>query len=191
MTYASERGLLDMDTTDVDRWIGVPLGGQQLKEPFSTNDIRRFVQGMQNPNPLYFDEEYAAQSRFGRIVAPQSYFGGGPGTGATPAIQGTVPGSHMLFGGDEFWWFGPRIYPGDKPYMERMLFDYKIANTATQCRDVFLALTAFSNTKPAMVVRDPSHGKVIGAQPGIHVYQRQFTFPRTAADMRSMTASYP
>jgi acyl dehydratase len=130
VTYASERGLLEMDTTDVDRWIGVPLGGQQFKEPFSTNDIRRFVQGVQNPNPLYFDEEYAAQSRFGRIVAPQSYFGGGPGTGATPAIQGTVPGSHMLFGGDEFWYFGPRIYPGDKPYMERMLYDYKIANTS-------------------------------------------------------------
>lgn len=129
MTSATERGLLEMDTSDVDRWIGRPLGGQQFKEPFSTNDIRRFVQGVQNPNPLYFDEEYAAQSSFGRIVAPQSYFGGGPGTGATPAIQGTVPGSHMLFGGDEFWFFGPRIYPGDKPYMERMLYDYKIAHT--------------------------------------------------------------
>jgi len=130
MTYAAERGLLEMDTTEVDRWIGVPLGGQQFREPFSTNDIRRFVQGMQNPNPLYFDDEFAERSRFGRIVAPQSYFGGGPGTGATPSIQGTVPGTHMLFGGDEFWFFGPRIFPGDKPYMERMLYDYKIANTS-------------------------------------------------------------
>jgi acyl dehydratase len=129
MTNATERGLLEMDTTEVDRWIGVPLGGQQFREPFSTNDIRRFVQGMQNPNPLYFDDDYAAESRFGRIVAPQSYFGGGPGTGATPAIQGPIPGTHMLFGGDEFWFFGPRIFPGDKPYMERMLYDYKIANT--------------------------------------------------------------
>lgn len=129
MVSATERGLLEMDTSDVDRWIGVPLGGQQFKEPFSTNDIRRFVQGMQNPNPLYYDEVYAADSRFGRIVAPQSYFGGGPGTGATPAIQGTIPGSHMLFGGDEFWFFGPRIFPGDTPRMERMLYDYKIANT--------------------------------------------------------------
>jgi len=76
--------MLEMDTSDVDLWIGVPLGGQQFKEPFSVNDIRRFVQGMQNPNPLHYDEEYAAQSHFGGIVAPQSYFGGGPGTGATP-----------------------------------------------------------------------------------------------------------
>jgi acyl dehydratase len=129
MTYATERGLLELDTAPVDLWIGVPLGGQQLKEPFGTNDIRRFVQGMQNPNPLYFDEAYAAESRFGKIVAPQSYFGGGPGTGATPAIQGTIPGTHMLFGGDEFWFFGPRVYPGDTLRMERMLYDYKVANT--------------------------------------------------------------
>jgi len=81
MTTDSKPELLEMDCTDVDRWIGVPLGGQQFKEPFSTNDIRRFVQGVQNPNPLHFDEEYAAKSRYGRVVAPQSYFGGGPGTG--------------------------------------------------------------------------------------------------------------
>ena len=129
MSNATERGLLDLDSSPVDPWIGVPLGGQQFKEPFGANDIRRFVQGVANPNPLYFDEVYAAESRFGRIVAPQSYFGGGPGTGATPAIQGTIPGTHMLFGGDEFWFFGPRVFPGDKLRLERMLFDYKVANT--------------------------------------------------------------
>ena len=128
-SYAEARGLLELDTAPVDAWIGVPLGGQQFKEPFGVNDVRRFVQGVFNPNPLYFDEEYAAESTFGRIVCPQSYFGGGPGTGATPAIQGTIPGTHMLFGGDEFWWFGPRWYPGDKLRMERMLFDYKVSNT--------------------------------------------------------------
>jgi acyl dehydratase len=130
MTYASERGLLELDATEVDKWIGVPLGGQQPKEPFSVNDVRRFVQGVANPNPLYFDEVFAAESKFGRIVCPQSYFGGGPGTGATPAIQGTIPGTHMLFGGDEFWFFGPRVYPGDTLRMERMLYDYKVANTS-------------------------------------------------------------
>ena len=130
MTTDTKTDLLEMDASEVDRWIGVPLGGAQFKEPFAVNDIRRFVQGVQNPNPLYFDEEYAAQGPFGRIVAPQSYFGGGPGTGATPAIQGNVPGSHMLFGGDEFWFFGPRVFPGDTLRLERMLYDYRITNTS-------------------------------------------------------------
>jgi hypothetical protein len=119
-----------LDTTDVDRWLGVPLGMAQPREPYTTNDIRRFVQGMDNPNRAYFDTDYAAEGPFGQIVAPQSYFGGGSGTGAGPAIQGTIPGSHMLFGGDEQWFYGPRIYPGDKLTLDGMLYDYRVTNTA-------------------------------------------------------------
>jgi serine/threonine protein kinase len=74
-------------------------------------------------------------------------------------------------------WAGQRQALTGRP----ITFEYKIANNAAQCSDVFLALTAFSDTKPGTVVRDPAHGKVIGAQPGVHVYQRQFAFPRTAA----------
>jgi hypothetical protein len=35
----------------------------------------------------------------------------------------------MIFGGDEWWFFGPRIRPGDLLTLERMLFDYKVAET--------------------------------------------------------------
>jgi acyl dehydratase len=118
------------DTTDVDRWIGVPLGGAELKDPIGANDIRRWAQGMQNPNPLYFDEEYAAESRFGRLVAPPSFaICTDDSHGAAPAIQGHIPGTHMLFGGDEWWMFGPRIEPGDRLRHDRMLFDYKVTQT--------------------------------------------------------------
>ena len=121
-----------LDTSPVDRWIGVPLGGGQLKDPVVPNDIRRWSQGMQNANPLYFDDEYASEpdSRFGRLVAPQSFaVACDDSHGAGPAIQGTIPGTHMLFGGDEWWFFGPRIRPSQKITRERMLFDYKVANT--------------------------------------------------------------
>jgi hypothetical protein len=119
-----------MDTTDVDRWIGVAVGGPQLKDPITANDIRRWAQAMQNPNRLFFDDEFAAKSAFGTIVAPQSFcVACGDGHGAQPAIQGIVPGSHMLFGGDEWWFFGPRIYAGDKFHCERALFDYRVTHT--------------------------------------------------------------
>ena len=118
------------DTSDVDRWVGVPLGGGYLREPVSVNDIRRWAQAMQNPNPLYYEDAVAAESHFGQIVAPQSFaVATDVGHGATPSIQGTVPGTHMIFGGDEWWMFGPRIEPGQHVTQDRMLFDYKVTET--------------------------------------------------------------
>jgi len=127
----SEEEEVVLDTSHVDPWVGIPLGGGQLKDPVAPNDIRRWAQGMQNPNPLYFDEAVAGESRFGELVAPQSFaVATDDSHGAGPAIQGTIPGTHMLFGGDEWWFFGPRIRPGDRLTRDRMLFDYRVTKTS-------------------------------------------------------------
>ena len=85
---------------------------------------------MQNPNPLYYDETYTDEGRAGEFMAPQSFaVCTDDSHGAAPAIQGNIPGTHMLFGGDEWWFFGPRIYPGDTFRHDRMLFDYKLTET--------------------------------------------------------------
>lgn len=145
-----------LDTTDVDRWVGVPLGGGQLKDPVNVNDVRRWAQGMQNPNPIYYDDDYARESRFGRIVAPQSFaVATDTSHGAGPAIQGTIPGQHMLFGGDEWWFFGPRIYPGDQMHHDRMLFDYKVTQTR------FAGPTMFSRGDTTYINQ---HGAVVAKQ---------------------------
>ena len=125
---AGER--VTLDTSDVDRQIGRELGGGQLKEPVSATDIRRWVQGMQYPNPLHYDDEHAARSPIGRLVAPQSFLVCcDVGHGATPAIVGNIPGTHMIFGGDEWWFSGVRVYPGDHLRQRRWFVDYKIADT--------------------------------------------------------------
>src|SRR5262249_23424812 len=73
------------------------------------------------------DEEYAKESRFGAIVAPQSFVVcTSDSHGAAPSIQGRLEGSHMLFGGDEWWFFGPRIAPGDRLRQERQLVGYDL-----------------------------------------------------------------
>jgi acyl dehydratase len=119
-----------LDTSDVDRHVGRPVGGGQLKEPVTVTDIRRWVQGMQYPNPIHYDDEVAAASPWGRIVAPQSFtICCDVGHGAGPAIVGNLPGSHMIFGGDEWWFAGPRIYPGDHLRMRRRFVDYKVSDT--------------------------------------------------------------
>jgi hypothetical protein len=129
----SDEEEVTLDASHVDPWVGVPLGGAKLKDPVVDNDLRRWAQGMQNPNPLFFDESMAeeADSRFGELVAPFSFaVATDDSHGAGPAIQGTIPGTHMLFGGDEWWFFGPRIRPGDKITRDRMLFDYRVTQTS-------------------------------------------------------------
>ena len=55
----TEQDAIEFDTSPVDAWVGVPLGGGQMKDPVAPNDIRRWAQGMQNCNPLYYDENFA------------------------------------------------------------------------------------------------------------------------------------
>jgi hypothetical protein len=148
----------DFDCSDVDRWVGVPLGGAFLKDDVHVNDIRRWVQGMQNPSPLYYDDDYAAESRFGRIVAPQSFaVCTDDSHGAAPAIQGHIPGTHMIFGGDEWWFFGPRIFPGDRLRQDRMLFDYKVVETKFAGPTMFSrGDTSYVNQRGEMVCKQRS-----------------------------------
>jgi acyl dehydratase len=35
--------------------------------------IRRYADGMDDPNPLYYDEDYAKTSKFGSIIAPPGF----------------------------------------------------------------------------------------------------------------------
>ena len=44
-----------------------------FNEEATKGAIRRFVDGIGDPNPLYRDEEYANQTRYGAIIAPPSW----------------------------------------------------------------------------------------------------------------------
>ena len=111
--------------------MGVPMEPGELKEPVAINDIRRWVQAMHYPNPLHYDERWAAESRFGEIVAPQSFtVATDTSHGCSPAQVGKIPNSHLIFGGDDWWFFGPRIWPGDHLVCHRMPYDYKVTETS-------------------------------------------------------------
>jgi len=119
-----------LDASDLDQYMGVPMEPGELKEPVATNDIRRWVQAMHYPNPLHYDEVWASESRFGEIVAPQSFtVATDTSHGCSPAQVGKIPNSHLIFGGDDWWFFGPRVWPGDKLVCHRMPYDYKVTDT--------------------------------------------------------------
>jgi acyl dehydratase len=121
---------VQLDLTDVKRRAGEEVGGGELIEPCSATDIRRWVMAMDYPNPIHWDHEFASASKFGGIVAPQSFAVAiDYGHGAQPACVGYVPGSHLIFGGEEWWHYGPRIRPGDRLTQRRRFHDYKVTDT--------------------------------------------------------------
>jgi acyl dehydratase len=120
-----------MDTSDVDKWIGKQIVFAELWDPCSATDIRRFVQAMDYPNPLHWDEQFARSSKFGGIVAPQSFaVAQDYGHGCHPSCVGHVPGTHLIFAGEEWWFYGTRIRPGDKLTQERRFDGYSVTDTA-------------------------------------------------------------
>ncbi|HLN16203.1 MAG TPA: MaoC family dehydratase N-terminal domain-containing protein [Acidimicrobiales bacterium] len=131
MAVKDEASTQTLDVSDLDRYMGVPMQPGILREPITVNDIRRFVQGMHYPNPLHFIESWATESCFETIVAPQSFtVACDTSHGCAPASVGRVPDSHLIFGGDEWWFFGPRIFAGDHLVCHRMPYDYKVADTS-------------------------------------------------------------
>jgi acyl dehydratase len=121
---------VEMDVSDVQRRVGQEVGGGQLVDPCASIDIRRWAMAMDYPNPIHWDDDFAKASKFGGLVAPQSF----PvaldiGHGVQPACVGVIPGSVLLFGGEEWWHYGPRVRPGDKLTQRRWFHDYKVTDT--------------------------------------------------------------
>jgi len=119
-----------LDCSELDQIMGKPMTTWMLRDPISNNEIRRWAQAMHYPNLLHYDDDYAARGRYGRLVAPQSFtIAAGEGHGACPASAGRIPDSHLIFGGDEWWFHGPRLFSGDRVVHEKIPFDYVVKET--------------------------------------------------------------
>jgi hypothetical protein len=119
-----------LDCSDIDNFLGKAMQPARMVEALHNNDFRRWVQGMHYPNRLHYDAEYAAESRFGQLIAPQSFpIVCDDGHGSSPACVGRIANSHLLFGGDEWWFYGPHIIAGDRITNKRVPLDYVVKET--------------------------------------------------------------
>lgn len=140
MTDTTNNEAPRLDLSDVEHRVGKLVGGGQLWEPCAKSDIRRWVMAMDYVNPIHWDQKFASQTKFGDIVAPQSMAVAlDYGHGCQPACVGRIPGSHLIFGGEEWWWYGTHIRPGDRLVQERRFAGYKVTDTK------FAGPTMFSN----------------------------------------------
>ena len=119
-----------MDLSDVDPRVGTLIGGGQIRDPLAGSDLRRWVMAMDYPNPIHWDPTFAAKTKYGGLVAPQSIaVGMDYGHGCAPACVGYIKDSHLIFGGEEWWFYGARIRPGDHLTQQRRFHDYKVTDT--------------------------------------------------------------
>jgi len=58
---------------EVTQFIGKSTGVRVME--VEKGAIRRFADAVDDPNPLYRDEEYARNSRYGSIITPPGFFG--------------------------------------------------------------------------------------------------------------------
>lgn len=77
--------------------------------------VRRFAQAVEDPNPLYADEEYARRTRYGGVVCPPGFFGwpAGEEVGAERILSLLGrPFENVLNAGNESEFYRP-VRPGD------------------------------------------------------------------------------
>lgn len=140
---------IGIDLSDVERRVGQRIGGGELWEPCTALDIRRWVQAMDYPNPLHWDEDAARGSKFGGVIGPQSFvlamdFGH---SGMHAAVVGCIPGAHMIVGSEEWWYSGYRIRPGDKVIQNWRFDGFSVKETSFAGPTVFSRGDTFHQTE--------------------------------------------
>lgn len=94
-------------------------------EVATRDGIRHYAYGFGDDNPLWCDPDYAAQSRWGGIIAPPGFL---EGAGLTPALdipphhrgrgKGALSGVHMFWAGDHIRFFNA-VREGDRIWVRR------------------------------------------------------------------------
>jgi len=122
-------------------------GAERVSPPIAVSDIRKWaiaVYWPEKPPRIYWDEEYARQTRWGGIIAPQDFNPFAwpvereiPAARATP--QGGGPGTRGMNGGQTDSFFAP-MRPGDVIRARSRLRDWNEEQTR-------LGLTLFTFTE--------------------------------------------
>ncbi len=145
--------------------IGAPIPEDTVWQGWHTvasNDaFRHFAYGYGDDNPVWYDADYAAKTRWRNPIAPPSFVDT-MGICETPLPPGRrpsglggssgLPGVHAFWSGDEVEWFRP-VYQGDKLFKKRAISDVQLkksefAGTSAIVHD----RTTYTNQRGELVV---------------------------------------
>ena len=127
--------------------------------------IHRFADAVDDANPLYYDEEYARNSKYGSIIAPPGFFGwplkqnrhsplaiDTPGELESAFEQAGYPLSLVLDGGMEYEFFLP-VYAGD--VLSAVTTVRSLRERSTEAGTIIVAFldTAYHNQAGTLVAK--------------------------------------
>ncbi len=97
--------ITDEGIAEAEELVGVLLRRDRMQwiETATRDAIRHFAWGIGDNNPLWLDEEYAAASPYGSIVAPPCILYAVDGTVVAPKLAGV----QWLYAGTSWTWFEP------------------------------------------------------------------------------------
>ncbi len=114
--------ITEKSLADLRKLIGVPI--EDTVEPWcyeaTRDNIRHWAHGIGDDNPLWCDPAYAAQTQYGRLVAPPSFV-----FTLNRSFSGYVaglPGVHAMFAGIDVTWHNPMLL-GDQFHTKAWLKD--------------------------------------------------------------------
>lgn len=114
--------------------------------------IKKFAQAIDDPNPLWQDEEYARQSSYGGIIAPPSLLCSTE-AGSTGRIELELPLKRAMAGGDEIEFFLP-VRAGDVITCNQRVVELREKETKKGGKMIFTVFeNVFTNQKGEVVAK--------------------------------------
>ena len=104
---------------DLDKSI-IGLSGKSFIFEVEKRHVRQFVEAIGDSNPLYLDEEYAAKTTYGGLIAPPTFPIAVASEGGELPIE--LDTRRMLHGEQEFIYY-QSIRPGDRLHCQMKIAD--------------------------------------------------------------------
>jgi len=112
--------------------------------------IKLFAEAIDDPNPLWQDEDYAKKTEYGGIIAPPIFLCS-PRTGMAQGVERKTPFTRLLAGGDELEYFKP-VKPGDTITAVGKIAEYS-EREGKRGKMLFIIIeTTFRNQRDEVVV---------------------------------------
>jgi len=114
--------------------------------------IKRFAEAIEDPNPLWQDEEYARNARYGGIVAPPGFLMTLMMRGPAMELPFELPFTRRLDGGGDWEYFKP-IRPGDVLTVVTKLVDVREREGRMGTMVLLVSETTWKNQRNELVAK--------------------------------------